>query len=176
MLATAAMLGLVLAVCVAIKTAEAKDSSEKLIGIYLGQIQALENENDSLKASIQQQESKIKKLEENNNTLENAINELKELSAKEENNKQYMGKFTLTYYCISGVTKSGNPTQENYTVAVDPNVIPLGSTLHIDGLGTRVAHDTGGAIKGKKIDVYVKDYETAIKNGVTRDVDVWIIK
>ena len=98
------------------------------------------------------------------------------INAKNTEVREYLGKFTLTYYCISGITASGNPTIENITVAVDPNVIPLHTPLYIDGLGVRIAHDTGGVIKGNKIDVYVKDYETAIQNGVTKDVDVWLIK
>jgi 3D (Asp-Asp-Asp) domain-containing protein len=90
--------------------------------------------------------------------------------------KQYVGKFELTYYCISGITKSGTHTKPHITVAVDPNVIPLGSELYIEGLGYRVAEDTGGAIKGNKIDVYVTTYDEAISNGVTPNIKVWILE
>ncbi len=40
-------------------------------------------------------------------------------------------------------------------MAVDPSVIPLGSTITIAGVGTRVAQDTGGAIKGKRLDIWM---------------------
>ena len=40
------------------------------------------------------------------------------------------------------------------TIAVDPNVIPLGSKVYVSGYGTAIAADTGGAIKGNIIDVY----------------------
>lgn len=38
-------------------------------------------------------------------------------------------------------------------IAVDPAVIPLGSKVWVEGYGEAVAGDTGGAIKGHKIDV-----------------------
>lgn len=40
------------------------------------------------------------------------------------------------------------------TVAVDPAVIPLGSELYVEGYGLAVAADTGGDIKGHRIDLY----------------------
>jgi len=41
------------------------------------------------------------------------------------------------------------------TIAVDPSVIPLGSKVYVDGYGYAIASDTGGAIKGNKIDIYL---------------------
>ncbi|MFC7061753.1 ubiquitin-like domain-containing protein [Halobacillus seohaensis] len=58
----------------------------------------------------------------------------------------------------SGVTATGidlNSNPNKKVVAVDPNVIPLGSTVWVEGYGTAVAGDTGGAIQGNKIDVHV---------------------
>jgi 3D (Asp-Asp-Asp) domain-containing protein len=51
-------------------------------------------------------------------------------------------------------------------VAVDPSVIPLGSTVWIQGLGTFLATDTGSLIKGAHLDVYGLSYADAIEWGV----------
>ena len=42
-------------------------------------------------------------------------------------------------------------------IAVDPSVIPLGSKVWVEGYGVAIAGDTGGAIKGNKIDVLMPD-------------------
>lgn len=59
-------------------------------------------------------------------------------------------------------------------VAVDTNVIPLGTRLYITGYGYAVADDTGGAIKGNKIDLAFDTHEEAIQYGV-RNVNVYIL-
>ena len=59
-----------------------------------------------------------------------------------------------TAYTIRGSTATGIPTGPG-VVAVDPSVIPLGTRMTIPGYGEGVAADTGGAIKGLRIDVWV---------------------
>ncbi len=60
-----------------------------------------------------------------------------------------------------GITRSGRHVQDGITVAVDPKVIPLGTWIEIqfpDGhIEKRRADDTGGAVKGKHIDVYLAE-------------------
>ena len=51
-------------------------------------------------------------------------------------------------------------------VAVDPRLIPLGTSVWIEGLGTFLAADTGSAIRGAAVDVYVTDYRRAINWGI----------
>jgi 3D (Asp-Asp-Asp) domain-containing protein len=63
-------------------------------------------------------------------------------------------------YLITGYTATGSRTATGTvphwgTVAVDRNVIPLGSTVYIQGLGIFRAEDTGGAVVGNHIDVFV---------------------
>lgn len=72
-----------------------------------------------------------------------------------------------------GITATGAKATPGRTVAVDPKVIPYGSRVFIPGMGWRVAEDTGGALKGDKIDVLMKDEETARQFGRKRLFIVW---
>ena len=59
-----------------------------------------------------------------------------------------------TAYCLRGYTASGTYVGPG-TIAVDPRVIPLGTRVYVSGYGYATARDTGGAIKGHKIDVWL---------------------
>lgn len=76
-----------------------------------------------------------------------------------------------TAYCTgcSGTTAYGidlraNPNQK--VIAVDPRVIPLGTKVWVEGYGEAIAGDTGGAIKGNKIDVFIPSHDNAMAWGV----------
>lgn len=60
-------------------------------------------------------------------------------------------------------------------VAVDPRVIPLGSKLYIEGYGYGIACDTGGAIKGNRIDLAFDSVGAAFQLG-RRTVKVWVLQ
>jgi 3D (Asp-Asp-Asp) domain-containing protein len=60
-------------------------------------------------------------------------------------------------------------------VAVDPRVIPLGTMLYVEGYGFAIAADTGGAIKGMKIDLGMPTYREAMKFG-RKKVVVHVLK
>ncbi|MBQ6907576.1 MAG: G5 domain-containing protein [Clostridia bacterium] len=87
---------------------------------------------------------------------------------------------TATAYSGGGYTASGMKARYG-AVAVDPRVIPLGSRLYIEAAdgswiyGTAVAADTGGAIKGNKIDLYVESSADAIRFG-RRTAKVYILE
>lgn len=90
----------------------------------------------------------------------------------------YIEDCTLTAYCAcseccgewaDGITASGVPAQEGVTVAVDPDVIPLGAWVEINGHQYH-AEDTGG-FGGNHVDVYFDSHDEALQFGVqTEDV------
>ena len=73
----------------------------------------------------------------------------------------------------SGHCAMGIPARKGI-VAVDPRVIPLGTKLYVEGYGVALAADTGGAIKGSRIDLCYDTYGEAINFG-RRAVRVWIL-
>ncbi|GAB3792807.1 3D domain-containing protein [Virgibacillus kimchii] len=73
----------------------------------------------------------------------------------------------------TGVDLNNNPNAK--VIAVDPDVIPLGSTVYVEGYGYATAADVGGAIKGNKIDIHVPTKDEAYSWGV-RTVDVTIVE
>lgn len=92
-------------------------------------------------------------------------------AASEQSGKEMTVSATAyTAYCAgcSGVTATGidlrsNPNQK--VIAVDPTVIPLGSKVWVEGYGEAIAGDTGGAIKGNKIDVFIPTQGAALDWG-----------
>lgn len=75
-----------------------------------------------------------------------------------------------TAYCngCSGVTRTGVNLRSNPNmklIAVDPRVIPLGSKVYVEGYGYAVAGDTGGAIKGNRIDLHMPTKAAAYQWG-----------
>lgn len=95
----------------------------------------------------------------------------------------YMGSFKISHYCCekykhicgtgSGKTATGLDVRPGL-ISVDPRLIPLGSVVIINGKEYR-AEDTGGMIKGKKIDMAVSYHQEALDLGVYY-ADVYVKK
>jgi len=82
---------------------------------------------------------------------------------------------TMTAYSYSGGGKTAMGTKARVgVIAVDPKVIPLGTKVYVEGYGYAVAEDTGGNIKGNKIDCYMKT-ESACLNWGIKKVKVYIL-
>lgn len=79
---------------------------------------------------------------------------------------------TATAYCpckkccgkTDGITATGTKATAGRTIAVDPNVIPYGTELIIDGI-TYYAEDCGGAVKGDHVDIFFSTHEEAKQFG-----------
>jgi 3D (Asp-Asp-Asp) domain-containing protein len=105
--------------------------------------------------------SDYKDVLEDNHELRQENAELK----KEINSWTKIENVKLTAYCpcteCSGkwgtLTKLGTTAKEGRTIAVDPNVIPLGSEVLIEGK-IYIAEDIGGVVKGKVIDIYFDEH------------------
>lgn len=91
---------------------------------------------------------------------------------------RYIGECTITYYCpcaeccgkwADGLTATGLPAEPGI-VAVDPDVIPLGSTVVIDGQ-KYLAADTG--VTGRHVDICMADHAATAEAGV-RTAEVWV--
>lgn len=81
---------------------------------------------------------------------------------------------TATAYTHTGHRTATGTWPSRGTVAVDPRTIPLGTPLYIEGYGFGVAADTGGAIKGNRVDVFIESERNALKWG-KRTVKVQIL-
>lgn len=84
-----------------------------------------------------------------------------------------LGEFELTAYCscseccgkwADGITATGTKATAGRTIAVDEDVIPYGYEVIING-HTYVAEDCGGAIIGKRIDIYFDSHSEALEFG-----------
>ena len=80
------------------------------------------------------------------------------------------GWFTATCYDLRGRTASGSLAGPGQ-VAVDPHVIPLGTSIYVVGVGTLLATDTGEAIKGYRLDIWQSS--GCIQFGVKRVFVEW---
>jgi len=73
-----------------------------------------------------------------------------------------------TAYAYTGQMTATGTWPKVGTIAVDPEVIQLGSTLWVEGYGYGKAEDTGSAIEGMIIDVYLGSEELALEWGRKR--------
>lgn len=145
------------------------DSSKLSVGDELT-IKAVKK--DKKKKSAKSDKSSEAKTEENN-------------APKQEKKQEKSGKtisvsataYTAQCAGCSGITATGvdlNSNPNAKVIAVDPNVIPLGSKVYVEGYGEAIAADTGGAIKGNIIDLHVPTKDEAYQWG-RRTVEVTIL-
>ena len=131
---------------------------------------------ESLEWQIQRQAAQLKDKEQQIEVLEIILeNQKQDASDPLMHESEYLGEFTITHYCPcikccnkeDGITYTGTKAVEGRTVAVDPNVIPLGSIVIIGGQ-EYIAEDIGGAIKGMRIDKFMLDHQEALNAGIVQ--------
>ena len=100
---------------------------------------------------------------------------------------KYLGEFSISHYCSCPIctstpkgsrTATGHIPREGRTVAVDTKLIPLHSVIYVEGLGTFVAEDVGGGVKGKHLDIYIDDHNRALSLGTLggQKLKVWVLE
>jgi len=75
--------------------------------------------------------------------------------------------FRATAYCLKGRTANGGSVRRGI-VAADPRVLPLGSRIHVNAgsySGAYTVADTGGAVKGRKLDIWMPSCVEAVRFG-----------
>lgn len=86
--------------------------------------------------------------------------------------------YTASCKGCSGITSTGINLKKNpglKVIAVDPKVIKIGTKVYVEGYGYAIAGDTGGAIRGNKIDVFIPNKSSALKWG-RKTVKIKILK
>lgn len=72
--------------------------------------------------------------------------------------------FVATAYSLKGKMANGQSVHAG-AIAADPKILPIGTVVQIDGMGQFVVKDTGGAIKGNRIDIWMASTANAFKFG-----------
>ncbi len=135
-------------------------------------------------------DSKIKiKNNISNSKLVNKTDDVNTLANKTDDNKKLIktigsvsaagaggsrGTFSATAYCLKGRTAMGHGVRRGI-IAADPRVLKLGSSINVNGggySGRYLVSDTGGKIKGKRLDIWMPNCSEARRFG-RRNVQVF---
>ncbi|SFF96795.1 3D (Asp-Asp-Asp) domain-containing protein [Halobacillus alkaliphilus] len=134
---------------------------------------------------VNKKSSEINKKSTTHKRFEQEEKKQSESKAKEDKSKSEVKRTVTveatayTAFCdgCSGKTSTGIDLRENpdkKVIAVDPDVIPLGSKVRVPGYGVAIAGDIGADIEGRRIDVFLPEKDEAFDFG-RRDVQVEIL-
>jgi 3D (Asp-Asp-Asp) domain-containing protein len=156
---------------------QAKDKLEK----YEKANHEFSKQNKHLRRIVEMMDSKITDLNSDNKALKTSVEKLKQDRTLYLDGKVYIARQEFTASATAytqrdeegtadGRTKTGTYVKEGRTIAVDPRYIPLGSIVYIESEspligGFYIAEDTGSAIKGAKIDIFMNDIHQALRFG-----------
>ena len=159
---------------------------------YMGlvnEVESLTNNTNELNIEIEKLNKDINILNEEietvnnkNKSLNSEIKKLKgsKATSRGSSNRKLLGTFEATAYDDSpesqgkwvGKTATPGLKPQVGVIAVDPRVIPLGTKLYVEGYGKCLAGDTGGAIKGHRLDLFFNT-KSEVKNWGRKKVKVY---
>ena len=144
--------------------------NQEILDSQSKKIKELKQECEILRRNQEETKLRINKLKEKQVQIEKKFQ--KEIS-RSMSRDSYTLTCKLTAYSGGQLTKIGTNARVG-VVAVDPNVIPLRSKIHIEGLGYFIAEDTGGDIKGNWVDIFMNSRSEALDFGVKKDKEVTV--
>lgn len=156
------------------------------------QLDVLTVANWDYKESMEKSFAEIDSLKDESEVLNTKIEKLNNDASKYLDGHKYLVTKTLDIVASAytkrdeegtedGITYTETEVKEGRTIAVDPKVIPLGSTVYVKSKnnnlidGFYIAEDVGGGIKGNRIDVYMDSLSAAFIFG-KQDVIVSVLK
>jgi len=151
-----------------IYTVKKGDTLSKISRAYKVSVSNLKSWNN-IKSNIIHPNQKIKVV--GSTTAKNLTTNTPSRSTNDNVKKEFTvsaSAYTANCNGCSGITKTGINLKRNpniKVIAVDPNVIKLGTKVYVEGYGYAIAGDIGGAIKGNKIDVFIPNKSDAYKWG-----------
>ncbi|MDQ0209175.1 G5 and 3D domain-containing protein [Alkalicoccobacillus murimartini] len=154
-----------------VKTETVKDSVDRVVAV------GSREETPAVAAASEEQPVREEK-QETQIASETVEAPQEETTSEEKTVTMTATAYTANCAGCSGVTATGidlNNNRNMKVIAVDPSVIPLGSKVHVEGYGTAIAGDTGGAINGNKIDLHVPTKAEAERFG-RKQVKVTIVE
>lgn len=146
---------------------------------YDDRIGILELEVGELQYEVEELKNEIDRIDITDRRTVQALGDVVDIIGRDIDDGNLLGTFEATAYSDNvesqgqwvGQTTTGRKPQVG-VIAVDPKVIPLESNLFVEGYGYAVAGDTGGAIKGKRVDLFMNTRPECTKFG-RQKVRVW---
>lgn len=131
----------------------------------------IDKEMAGIQTQLKEAQAKIQKEQEEARARTASATAVKPMSTPDaaiKGEEMYVTATAYSYQSAGDITAMGYNIRKNPNIkliAVDPSIIPLGSRVWVEGYGEAIAGDTGGAIKGHKIDVVMPNNSAAIQWG-----------
>jgi len=163
-----------------------RKSEEKMKEIEETRVR-IEAEEQQLLESVEENKVLLEKVKGEKAEIQNLLSEIKKRIAQiQPSGLTLVGEWDMIATAYHAFGKGGNDISGNGItaiglrarkgiVAVDPKVIPLGTKLYIPGYGEALAADTGGRIKGSRIDLCFESLEECFRFGI-RKIKIYLVE